>query len=271
MIGDCPGQEIHTEPVNYVIDGGSLLQKIPWKKKGTFGDICEQYYQYLSQKYSNITIVFDGYTSGPSTKDIIHVRRNMGTIGTPVRFTKDTPFRSNKDAFLKNTENKQNFILLLGTYLEENGLAVRYADSDADVLIVYTAIEHAETTTTYVIGEDTDLLVLLSYHAKKNSKKIFLRSDTKQTKTKPNKVWDIHKTQTLLTIPVCKLLPFLHAITGCDTTSRVYGTGKTFALNMLCLNHNLQEVGTSFMASASKEEVVRYGEWALLLLLGEDT
>ena len=139
------------------------------------------------------TIVgFDGYSNGPSTKDITHVRRNMGIVGTPVRFTNGTPFRSSKDSFLKNVENKQNFMYLLGTYLEERGINVRYAESDADVLIVDTAVELAETTTTFVIGEDTDLLVLLCYHAK-DSMKIFLRSDTKQTKLKRNKVWDIQK------------------------------------------------------------------------------
>ena len=52
--GNC-GQElpIPSEPVSYVIDGGSLLQTISWPKNGTFGTICEQYHQYLSQKYSN--------------------------------------------------------------------------------------------------------------------------------------------------------------------------------------------------------------------------
>ena len=138
--------------------------------------------------------MFDGYSNGPSTKDITHVRRSMGIVGTPVRFTIDTPFRSSKDSFLKNVENKQNFIYLLGTYLDVRGINVRYAESDADVLIVDTAVEQAETTTTFVIGEDTDLLILLCYHVKVDSMKIFLRSDTKQTKLKLKKVWDIQKT-----------------------------------------------------------------------------
>ena len=223
-LGDCgPDLEIQTtESVSYVIDGGSLLQKIPWQKNGTFGTICEQYYQYLSQKYSNtsVTVVFDGYINGPSTKDITHVRRNLGVVGTSVRFTIDTPFRSVKESFLKNVENKQNFIYLLGNYLGDRGINVKYADSDADVLIVETAVKNAETTTTFVVGEDTDLLVLLCYHAK-DTLKIFLRSDTKQTKSKTHRIWDIQKTQSVLTKPVCDLLPFLHALTGCDTTSRI--------------------------------------------------
>ena len=98
-LGDCgPGPEMQAESVSYVIDGGSLVQKIPWQKNSTFRIICEQYYQYLAQKYSSTTVVFDGYSNGPSTKDITHVRRNMGIVGTPVRFTNDTPFRSSKDS-----------------------------------------------------------------------------------------------------------------------------------------------------------------------------
>ena len=169
-------------------------------------------------------VVFDGYASGPSTKDITHIRRKRGIVSTSVRFTNDTPFRSNKDTFLNNIENKQNLIYFLGDYLSERGICVRHAESDADVLIVNTAIAYAETTTTFVIGEDKDLLILLCYNAMENTKKIFFRSD--RTKSKPNNVWDIHKTQSLLTKAICELLPFLHALTGWDTTSRIYGVSK---------------------------------------------
>ena len=143
-----------------------------------FGATCEQYHQYLSQKYLNTTDVFDGYASGPSTKDVTHIRRKRGIVSTSVRFTIGTPFRSNKDTFLYNFKNKQIIIYLKDEYLSER--YIRHAESDADVLIVKTAIEYAETTTTFVIGEDTDLL-------------IFFRSD--RTKSKPKTVWDIHKTQ----------------------------------------------------------------------------
>ena len=93
-LGDCVAvQKFQEDSSSNVIDGGSLIHKIPWKNEGTFETIFEQYYQYLAQKYSNTTVVFDGFTSGPSTKDITHVRRNLGIVGTPVRFTSNTPFR----------------------------------------------------------------------------------------------------------------------------------------------------------------------------------
>jgi len=267
LVDGTTHQEVDSDQRMYVIDGGSLLQKIPWQKDGTFGSICDQYYQYLFQKYSNTTVVFDGYKNGPSTKDITHVRRNNGNVGTPVRFTLETPFRSSKESFLKNSENKQSFIILLGTYLEERNITVKYAESDADGLIVQTALQYAETQTTYVIGEDTDILVLLCFHAQ-NESKVFFRSDTRQSKVKPNRVWDITKTQAKLTMSVCECLLFLHAFTGCDTTSRVYGIGKATALKLLRHNIEFQDVCKCFITSASKEEVIQHGERAMIMLIG---
>jgi hypothetical protein len=45
----------------------------------------------------------------------------------------------------------------LGTYLVERGIRVENANDDADVLIVETVIKQADTSTSFVIGEDTEL------------------------------------------------------------------------------------------------------------------
>lgn len=76
----------------YVIDGGSLLQEIPWQWNGTIKTICEQFYNYLQQKYMNANVVFDGYLNGSWTKDIAHYRRKVAIIRTHVKFTYNTPF-----------------------------------------------------------------------------------------------------------------------------------------------------------------------------------
>lgn len=47
--------------------------------------------------------------------------------------------------------------------MEENGCSVVHAVDDADVDIVLTAIKRSEQHDTIVIGEDTDLLILLIY------------------------------------------------------------------------------------------------------------
>ena len=58
---------------HYIIDGGTLLQRLPWQRGQSFDLLCDMYVRYVSRKYGRPTIVFDDYTSGTSTKDITHV------------------------------------------------------------------------------------------------------------------------------------------------------------------------------------------------------
>ena len=56
-----------------VIDGGALLHRIKWPKKGTYKKIVEQYVCYIRTKYGHSSyIVFDGYEGAPSTKGHEH-------------------------------------------------------------------------------------------------------------------------------------------------------------------------------------------------------
>ena len=48
-----------------------------------------------------------------------------------------------------------------------------YSPGDADVMIVQKVAEPATVTDTALVGDDTDLLVLLCYHACLNSDAIF--------------------------------------------------------------------------------------------------
>lgn len=62
-VGDCSMTTLENtdaKNIRYVTDGGSLVQKIPWKKETTSGCICQRYHNYL-QTYSNPGVVFDGY------------------------------------------------------------------------------------------------------------------------------------------------------------------------------------------------------------------
>ena len=81
-------------PVKYILDGGSLIQKIQWTKGTTFGQICDQYINYLQKKYPDCLIVFDGYTTGASIKDCTHFRRSKGIISPDVTFTSDMQFKT---------------------------------------------------------------------------------------------------------------------------------------------------------------------------------
>ena len=223
-----------------------------------FGDICNKYYTYLSQKFTNAIIVFDGYASGPSTKDVTHFRRSKGNIGTNVKFRYDTPFKTKKDTFLGNTQNKQHFICLLGNFLTEKGLKVKHADADADLLIVTTAVESANESETHLIGEDTDLLVLLCYYVRQDAHRLIFRSDSRYSTVKP-KVWDIQKTKTPLGKETCKLLPLSHALTGCDTTSRIFGISKPAVLKVLLKDNTFRLLLATFLNANSKADIIKAG------------
>ena len=71
---------------------------------------------------------------------------------------------TSKESFLSNVSNKRPFIEFLIEKLCEEGYTLICAEADADVLIEQTVIQ--DSTPTGLIGEDTDLLILLIYHIK---------------------------------------------------------------------------------------------------------
>jgi hypothetical protein len=79
-------------------------------------------FYYLTKRYAHPVVVFDGYSSGPSIKDHTHSRRTKGIEGTTIEFRKNTPFKSEKDNFLCNNENKRAFINMLSAFLVGNGI-----------------------------------------------------------------------------------------------------------------------------------------------------
>ena len=63
---DLPGI---TGQVQYVLDGGALVQRIPWTSGSTYNNICRLYTEYVTRKYGEAIVVFNGY-EGTSTKDM---------------------------------------------------------------------------------------------------------------------------------------------------------------------------------------------------------
>ncbi len=120
-----------------------------------------------------------------------------------------------------------------------------------------------------MIGEDTDLLILLLYHAPKSGHKLYLRSD-KNLKS-GNYSYDIKKCKSILGEQICKLLLFLHAFTGFDSCSRIYGVGKSTAFTKLLDNPTLRKVASVFSEdNKSHQEIEEAGKQALIILFGDD-
>ena len=148
-------------PMRYVLDGGSLLDRVKWKKHSSYAEIPAAYVNIVKTGYPNAVIIFDEYSNGPSTKDVTHKRRSKGMDkrSPTMKFSSDMKFGGNKEVFLANKANKERFIHILGDTLSAPGYGIIYCE---DVT---------------VIREDTDLLILLLYYYNASLNKIYFRSD----------------------------------------------------------------------------------------------
>ena len=148
-------------PCIKLLDGGALLHKTPWNKNCTFQSILDMYKAYVIEHFGkarNINSVFDGY--GSSTKDHCHSKRSPFS-GLQIDFHKDTVLQCKKDLFLSNSDNKQRFVCMLGEFLEGCGCTVSFSRDDADVDIVEKGIQLVQEFNTVIVGDDTNLLVMM--------------------------------------------------------------------------------------------------------------
>ena len=125
-------------------------------------------------------------------------------------------------------------------------------------------------TVTYVIGEDTDLLVLLCHYAERRMNDLYLKSSKEG-----GKCWHIDSVAEALGESICHVLPVVHALCGCDKTSRLYGIGKGAALRKVREDKGFLKCIEAFCCqSGSQEAIWSAGEKALVYLYwgkGNDT
>ena len=150
---------------------------------------------------------------------------NVHPVG---HFTVDTEFIGKKEQFLSRASNKEG---LISAQLRNSGCNVINVPGDADVDIVKTAVDSSHQHSTTLIGEDTDLLILLLHYADTDPdiKDLYFRSD----KTCATKVHDINRLKAIIGPDICSQLLFIHAFIGCDSTSRIFGIGQKTALKKL--------------------------------------
>jgi hypothetical protein len=107
-----------------------------------------------------------------------------------------------KDEFLANTTHKQKLINMLSAYLQKTNWLAYHAPGDADLLIVQIAVDYATTRNTVLIGDDTDLLILLIYHTNLESYDLFCQPEPKKS-TRPPRIWSIKAVKQNLGSSVC--------------------------------------------------------------------
>ena len=104
--------------------------------------VCH-YVDFVNKNYPNAIVIFDGYESGPSTKDMTHQRRSGQVMSPVINFTGNMALSFSKDKFLSNDTNKQNIINLIGKILQIAGYNEVFSQEDADVDIVMAAIKES--------------------------------------------------------------------------------------------------------------------------------
>ena len=254
-----------------VLDGGALLHKISWPKSVTYKSIFEMYVQYVLRKYKNAIVVFDGYSGEPSTKDSAHARRGSSMTGPDVVLDENNKVCLKKELFLSNYKNKQQFLKMLGVHLSKAGCTIHHARGDADCLIVQKAIESAQVKPTVLVADDTDLLCLLLHHAHGSLKQLSFAPAPKSTSKKPARIWDIQHARSRIGADLCKDLLFLHAFSGCDTTSRLYGIGKGKFVTKYMGDVAFKNAAATFYDSAaSNDHIMLAGENAVKLVYDAD-
>ena len=132
-----------------------------------------------------------------------------------------------------------------------------------------TAIAISENVSkpTVLVGEDTDLLVLLCFHTKSTSRNIYFRPEPKHGANHPPKCWIIALLKIEIRLEVCHSVLFMHAILGCDTTSSIYGIGKKAALKLAYTSAPFIGYAQVFNdPEASKTYLISAGEDALVTL-----
>ena len=166
--GEC-SKEVNSSSTQHVLDGGCLLHRVRWFRNVVYRQVVTQYVDFVRTRYKPGTvIVFDGYPDQPSPKDHEHERRRSRQTTSCPEVDCDDAVRVifSQEIFLSNDKNKDRLIKKLIPKLNLAGFTAWQSAGDADVDIVSAALHIASTTDDplSVVANDTDILVMLTYH-----------------------------------------------------------------------------------------------------------
>ena len=204
------------------------MHKAVWLKNETYNGIMNHYLQFVKVYQPNSYIIFDGYPENKekSTKTEERQRR-QSHFCTTINFALHMPATVSQEKLFLNENNRKRFITKLMAKLQAAGYRTKQAYEDADLLIVQTAIDvTTEEKPDVIIAEDVDVLVTLSQ----------LVNDLKH------------------------LLGFIHAFTGCDTTSAFYLQGKQKIIKLLHHDNDFLQKSLIYNSvDANKETIAEVG------------
>ena len=204
-------------------------------------DLFERKYRFLFSvcTWCNNTVILQ---TSPFTTMLGKMWSLMGNGGPPLKTTcnKDiespscqlgTKFYSERDFFVKRMQQPRMYFI--HDELWKRGCSVINAPGDAlhnpaqmnffcpirqgTSLRYRAAVE--STYFHHLIGEDTDVLILLLCHAHTETKNLYLHSDNK---SKTTKVCDINCLKVIHSNKLCSYLLNISAIKGCDAITSAF-------------------------------------------------
>ena len=203
----------------------------------TFLEIGKLYATYVRKHYSDAIVVFDGYNN-ESTKAYEQRRKTgNGPKCSNVVIVESNKVQFSQAKFLSNEHSKSELIKLISKFLRDDSQNVINCVGDADTKIVSTALDYStvDGRTIVVVADDTDIAVMLLYHWREEMGDLILFQpcisrgyNMKVVSPKVTSVKDY--------------LLFIHAMSGCDTTSAPYGTGKISFMNLVHKSEMLKDI-----------------------------
>lgn len=210
----------------------------------------------LNNYSRNCVVVFDGYphnADGKYTKSAERLRRMRVNCAPEVTCDVNMPYTLSQEKFLSNEKNKSHLIEMLSAKMRNEGFIVKQALEDADYLIVDTARSLCDAhTAVFIVGEDVDLLVILTQIAQSKKNLYLLKPSRGKVEQK------FFSSDSFVHPEIKDLICFTHAFTGCDTTSALYKQGKAKLIKLLNNDNDVlrREANIFYDESACKEFVI---------------
>ena len=97
---------------------------------------------------------------------------------------------------------------------------------------------------------------MLVYHWNNSMAPIYVRSDYSKSGKRVEKLFDVQEASTVLDPNIKEHLLFIHAFSGCDTTSAVHDKGKNSVKKMIEKSKEAQALATVFARSEASQEKI---------------
>lgn len=228
----------------------------------SFGELAEKYYQIIKAPFqqpgcSRVDVVFDRYDKPFSIKSSERERHGLSSALKIRIIGPSTPVPKQWNKYIRNPQNKANLTAFLsskwcqiaeenlghgqrlvtgGGFKECNKAVLVIKGSTSPLLPLQSDQEEADTrmilhahnashdhNRVVIQSPDTDVAVLsVHFFNSLACEQLWFRTGVKDKL----RFVPIHSLAEMLGSDVCAALPCFHALTGCDSTSGLFGIGK---------------------------------------------